>query len=272
MASGVSFSDKLRINFCRQVDLLVLPGVGQRIAEHIVHFRNAHGNITLDNIYYIPKLRPSTPMLEMIDFTPNRLISDVDPLHPPSREPRTPVDPTTERMLRVIDDHKKLHSRSRKHDVSASQKTSSPRYSDSHSIFRKTGEKSMREDLLDYLQEVREKERDKEEDDDDVRDLIRKSSRPSSKKTTRRSWRIAYSPGGTAPRHVTDDEESDEDDDSDDDRRRGKSKNRSNLKPASLPKSLKFKWQRFTFLFLHYRFKGIVSMIIMQKTAYKNSN
>ena len=35
---------------------------------------------------------------------------------------------------------------------------------------------------------------------------------------------------------------------------------------------LKFKWQRFTFLFLHYRFKGIVSRIIMQKTAYKKSN
>ena len=35
---------------------------------------------------------------------------------------------------------------------------------------------------------------------------------------------------------------------------------------------LKFKWQRSILLFLHYSFKGIVSRIIVQKTACKNSN
>ena len=36
--------------------------------------------------------------------------------------------------------------------------------------------------------------------------------------------------------------------------------------------ALKFKWQRFIFLFLHYSFNGIISRIIQQKTACKNSN
>ena len=35
---------------------------------------------------------------------------------------------------------------------------------------------------------------------------------------------------------------------------------------------LKFKWQSFIFLFLHYSFKGLISRIILQKTACKNSN
>ena len=35
---------------------------------------------------------------------------------------------------------------------------------------------------------------------------------------------------------------------------------------------LKFKWQRFIFLFLYYSFNGIISRIIPQKTACKKSN
>ena len=35
---------------------------------------------------------------------------------------------------------------------------------------------------------------------------------------------------------------------------------------------LKFKWQRFIFLFLHYSFNCIISRIILQKTARKNSS
>ena len=37
---------KLRINFCEEADMRVLPNVGRAAAEQMSEFRDMHGNIT----------------------------------------------------------------------------------------------------------------------------------------------------------------------------------------------------------------------------------
>ena len=62
---------KLYINFCDIVDLCTLPDVGKKTAKCIARFRERNGNITVDTLEFVPKLRISKHLYKSIDFTPN---------------------------------------------------------------------------------------------------------------------------------------------------------------------------------------------------------
>ena len=62
---------KLRINFCEEIDMRVLPGVGRKAAEQMSEFRRLHGNITTENVLGIPDVKVSRQFLQMVDFTRN---------------------------------------------------------------------------------------------------------------------------------------------------------------------------------------------------------
>ena len=79
MASrDTSFVDgKLRINFCEEADMRVLPNVGRAAAEQMSEFRDMHGNITKENVLNIPNVKVSKQFLQMVDFTRNPAYSSV---------------------------------------------------------------------------------------------------------------------------------------------------------------------------------------------------
>ena len=79
MASrDTSFADgKLRINFCEEADMRVLPNVGRAAAEQMSEFRDMHGNITKENVLNIPNVKVSKQFLQMVDFTRNPAYSSV---------------------------------------------------------------------------------------------------------------------------------------------------------------------------------------------------
>ena len=60
---------KLRINFCEEADMRVLPNVGRAAAEQMSEFRDMHGNITKENVLNIPNVKVSKQFLQMVDFT-----------------------------------------------------------------------------------------------------------------------------------------------------------------------------------------------------------
>ena len=62
---------KLYINFCDMVDLCTLPDVGRKTAKCIARFRERIGNISVDTLECVPKLRISKHLYKSIDFTPN---------------------------------------------------------------------------------------------------------------------------------------------------------------------------------------------------------
>ena len=68
---------KLRINFCEEIDMRVLPGVGRKAAEQMSEFRRLHGNITTENVLGIPDVKVSRQFLQMVDFTRNHDYSSV---------------------------------------------------------------------------------------------------------------------------------------------------------------------------------------------------
>ncbi|XP_053391395.1 uncharacterized protein LOC128554171 [Mercenaria mercenaria] len=63
---------KVKINF-ESIDGLnaSIPGVGKRGAKAIGRFRKKHGNITLDNLEYVPKLTNPKYIALFLDFSPN---------------------------------------------------------------------------------------------------------------------------------------------------------------------------------------------------------
>lgn len=71
MASRKFSLDKLQINFCKEADLMVLPGVGKKIARSITRFREMRGNITPGNISDVPRLKVTEHLLKMVDFALN---------------------------------------------------------------------------------------------------------------------------------------------------------------------------------------------------------
>ena len=98
---------KLLINFCREQEFMVLPGVGKKIAKTIAKFRDMNGNITESSIYDIRRFTPTDMLLKMIDFTPNTayeqgdmMTGDVSPITKQKQE-----DPLVfqQRMLQLID-------------------------------------------------------------------------------------------------------------------------------------------------------------------------
>ena len=68
---------KLRINFCEEADMRVLPNVGRAAAEQMSEFRDMHGNITKENVLNIPNVKVSKQFLQMVDFTRNPAYSSV---------------------------------------------------------------------------------------------------------------------------------------------------------------------------------------------------
>ena len=62
---------KLYINFCDMVDMCTLPDVGKKTAKCIARFRERNGNITVDTLEFVPKLRTSKHLYKSIDFRPN---------------------------------------------------------------------------------------------------------------------------------------------------------------------------------------------------------
>lgn len=80
---------KLKINFCDTVDMLVLPDVGKKTAKSIAKFREREGNISADNMEYIPKLRLSKRLYESIDFIPNPQY-DYSPFEEDDEAPKVP--------------------------------------------------------------------------------------------------------------------------------------------------------------------------------------
>ena len=68
---------RLRINFCEEIDMRVLPGVGRKAAEQMSEFRRLHGNITTENVLGIPDVKVSRQFLQMVDFTRNHDYSSV---------------------------------------------------------------------------------------------------------------------------------------------------------------------------------------------------
>ena len=68
---------KLRINFCKETDMHVLPGVGRKAAEQISEFISLHGNITTENVFDIPNLKVSEQFFQIIDFARNPDYSSV---------------------------------------------------------------------------------------------------------------------------------------------------------------------------------------------------
>ena len=68
---------KLRINFCEEIDMHVLPGVGRKVADQMSEFRHLHENITAENVLGIPDVKVSRQFLQMVDFTRNHDYSSV---------------------------------------------------------------------------------------------------------------------------------------------------------------------------------------------------
>ena len=67
-----AFADgKLRLNFCEEADMRVLPNVGRAAAEQM------SGNITKENVLNIPNVKVSKQFLRMVDFTRNPAYSSV---------------------------------------------------------------------------------------------------------------------------------------------------------------------------------------------------
>ena len=68
---------KLRINFCEEIDMRILSGVGRKAAEQVSEFRRLNGNITTENVLGIPDVKVYRQFLEMVDFTRNHDYSSV---------------------------------------------------------------------------------------------------------------------------------------------------------------------------------------------------
>lgn len=66
-------SQKVPINYCSFDDLLDLPGVGKAIASKIMDLRDIRGSLEPDDLIYIPRLRVSETLLDLIDFTPYKV-------------------------------------------------------------------------------------------------------------------------------------------------------------------------------------------------------
>ena len=63
--------EKVKINFCGISELMKLPGVGRRIAGSLIKLRSREGNLTIDSLDWVRKLRVTPQLLSSIDFTPN---------------------------------------------------------------------------------------------------------------------------------------------------------------------------------------------------------
>lgn len=114
MASRKYTLDKVQVNFCKEIDFLVLPGVGKKIAKCIAKFRDIEGNITPENIYSIPRLKVTDHMLRMIDYTKSPYYEiesegegdgESDPIVRPARSDQQAKvkDPVTDNIIKVID-------------------------------------------------------------------------------------------------------------------------------------------------------------------------
>ena len=240
------------INFCREQELMVLPRVGKKTAKIISKFRDLSGNITPDNIHEIQKLSITEELLDMIDFTINTDY-DYEETHlksvekPPFLKGIRGEDPHEfqKRMIRVIDE------KNGKSNLASTPipPFNTPRMStkDFEDARRKVVETPNR-------QEVR-YDRDDEEDFDEEDYYLRRPSRSSKRKPrSEKHRRPAYSPGCTPTRLLSED---DFDDEEDDYGAWGRSRrDKSNFKPASLPKSLtydgKTNWIAFKRKFIRY--------------------
>lgn len=90
-------SSLIPINFAGEGELQQLPGVGLRIARHIVQYREENFPITLANIEQIPRLKPSEKLYKLINFTTDpecqRATPQVD--QSPTKDPSVPAQEDT---------------------------------------------------------------------------------------------------------------------------------------------------------------------------------
>lgn len=60
---------KIYVNTCQYEDLRALPGVGKAIADHIWRYRHEVGPFTEEVFYKIPRLRVTSGLMNLVDFS-----------------------------------------------------------------------------------------------------------------------------------------------------------------------------------------------------------
>ena len=68
--------EKVKINFCGISEFMKLPGVGRRIAGSLIKLRSREGNLTIDSLDWVRKLRVTPQLLSSIDFTHQDLVGE----------------------------------------------------------------------------------------------------------------------------------------------------------------------------------------------------
>ena len=92
---------RVNINQCSYQELLTLPGVGPRIAEHILDIREGKGFITEDDLSGISYLRVTFNLLDRVDFSRSVNYHQGPPPHGQTTHDRREYDEMVQRVDRV---------------------------------------------------------------------------------------------------------------------------------------------------------------------------